>query len=348
MQNAHDHLEVRHLRLVRAIAATGSVTRAAGTLHLSQSAVSHQLLDLERDLGVRLFDRVGKRMVAAPAGARLIAAADRLLGELAELERELTMATRVRQPMRVTASCFTAYGWLPEALTRFAESHPHLELDIVIEATRRPVAALVADEVDLAIVTEPPRDAAYQRVEVVASELVAVAHATHPVCKRLRHGALRWGALRDCELLFHDLTDDDLKRLTEAVRESWRRESGERLTAPLAIRKIPLSEAMLELVHTGRCVAVVDRWTMESRLGKKLRLLPILPRAPRTFHAVWRRSNPRGLPMRELLDTIVEAGVRRVTPRRVASDARAGSSGVPARAPAVPRRPERARTRAQR
>jgi LysR family transcriptional regulator for metE and metH len=312
MQTTHDLLEVRHLRLVRAIGGEGSVTRAAGKLHLSQSAVSHQLLDLERDLATKLFDRVGKRMVATAAGKRMITAAERLLNELAELERDVIASSGARQSLRVTASCFTAYGWLPTALTKFGETHPQLDLDIVIEATRRPVEALIADEVDVAIVTDPPRDATYQRAQVVDSELVAVAHVKHPLCKRLHRGALRWGALRDCELLFHDLRDEHLALLTGAVRESWWRESGERLTAPLAIRKIPLSEAILDLVRAGRTVAIVDRWTVEAKLGRSLRMLPILPRAPRTFTAVWRRANPRGLPVKELLETITTAAVQHV------------------------------------
>ena len=312
MKTVHDHLEVRHLRLVRAIGEEGSVTRAAGKLHLSQSAVSHQLLDLERDLATKLFDRVGKRMVATIAGKRMLCAAERLLCELAELERDVIASAAAKQPLRVTASCFTAYGWLPTALSRFCDAHPQLDLDIVIEATRRPIEALVADEVDVAIVTEPPGDATYQRAQIVDSELVAVAHVEHPLCKRLQRGALRWGALRDCELLFHDITETHFTLLTNAVRESWRRESGERITAPLAIRKIPLSEAILDLVRAGRSVAIVDRWTIEHKLGRSLRLMPILPRAPRTFSAVWRRANPRRLPVKALLETMHAAAQQHV------------------------------------
>src|SRR5437870_5218543 len=92
MKNTHDscRLEVKHLRLVQAIGAEQSVTRAAGRLHLSQSAVSHQLLDLERDLGTRLFDRIGKRMIPTPAGLRMLGSADRLLGALSSLEHEIS------------------------------------------------------------------------------------------------------------------------------------------------------------------------------------------------------------------------------------------------------------------
>ena len=61
-------LEIRHLKLVREVAAAGSLTRAGAALHLTQSALSHQLRDIESRLGVRLFLRVGKRMVLTPAG----------------------------------------------------------------------------------------------------------------------------------------------------------------------------------------------------------------------------------------------------------------------------------------
>ena len=65
-------LEVRHLSLVNEIAATGSVTRAAERLHLTQSALSHQLRDIESRLGIQLFLRLGKRMVLTPPGERVL------------------------------------------------------------------------------------------------------------------------------------------------------------------------------------------------------------------------------------------------------------------------------------
>ncbi|HEU0029104.1 MAG TPA: LysR family transcriptional regulator [Kofleriaceae bacterium] len=312
MTKSHDpeRLEVRHLRLVRAIADEGSVTRAAGRLHLSQSAVSHQLLDLERDLGTRLFDRIGKRMVATSAGTRLIEAAARLLGELAELERALDGTKRSRVPLRVTTSCFTSYHWLPAALSHFASAHPEVEIEVVIEATRRAVPALAADEVDLAIVTDPPRDDGWRRELVIDSELVALASPDHPVIERVRRGALRWSALRDHELLVYDISDADYQRLDTAVREAWRHESGERLASPVAVRKVPLSEALLELVRTGNGIGIVDRWTVAPHLGRGLRALPLSPHASRLFYAVWRRGNPRELPIPELLDVIRKAGQR--------------------------------------
>jgi LysR family transcriptional regulator, regulator for metE and metH len=302
MKPLHDpKIDVRALRLVAAIAGDGSVTRAAGKLHLSQSAVSHQLLALERDLDVRLFDRVGKRMVPTPAGARIAAAAEQLLAELIELERSLAHKP-ARVPLRVTTSCFTSYGWLPAALAHFGARNAEVELEIVLEATRRAVPALAADEVDLAICTDPPRDATYDRAVVAVSEIVAVASTAHPVATRARRGVLAWTALADCELLVHDIGDTDLARLTAAVQSP----------SPPAVRRIPLSEALLELVRAGRGVALVDRWTIAPHVRAPLRIFSMAPRAPRTFYAAWRRANPRQLPIDELVTVIQRAGARAV------------------------------------
>jgi LysR family transcriptional regulator, regulator for metE and metH len=320
MNNAHYRIERRHLELVRAVAESGSVTRAAGKLFLSQSAVSHQLVDLERELGARLFDRIGKRMVPTALGARMLGGAGQVLGALAELERSLVATGPARVPLRVTSSCFTSYAWLPAALAHFGKSHPDVDLEIVLEATRRATAALAADEVDFAIVTEPPRDDTWERCEVVESELVAIASPRHPVCKRFARGALRWGALHDCTILVPDIGEQNLARLDEAVRTSRQRDTGQP-AAPVTVRKIPLSDALLELVRSGAGVGILDRWTVSQHTGarKPIRALPLSPHAARRFHAVWRRANPRGLPMHELVELVRAHATKAIASRRAPS-----------------------------
>src|SRR6476646_10252520 len=87
MNYHHDmDIDVRHLRLIAAVAEVGSLTRAGDRLHLTQSALSHQLRDIESRLGAALFLRVGKRLVLTPAGERLLATARDVLGRLDETE----------------------------------------------------------------------------------------------------------------------------------------------------------------------------------------------------------------------------------------------------------------------
>src|SRR5881394_3907196 len=82
-------LEIRHLRLVAAVADVGSLTRAGDRLHLTQSALSHQLRDIEARLGTTLFRRAGKRLVLTPAGERLLASARDVLDRLKRTEDDI-------------------------------------------------------------------------------------------------------------------------------------------------------------------------------------------------------------------------------------------------------------------
>ena len=82
-------LELRDLRMVTAIAASGSVTRAAGDLHRTQSAISHQLRAIEERLGTPLFLRVGKRMVVTAAGELVLATARRVLDDIRATEEDV-------------------------------------------------------------------------------------------------------------------------------------------------------------------------------------------------------------------------------------------------------------------
>src|SRR5687767_5401966 len=113
-------LEVRHLRLVAAVAEHQSLTKAGDGLHLTQSALSHQLRDIEERLGARLFHRLNRRMVPTPAGERLLESAAAILGELqaAELAIRSGMAQRPVL-LRLSTECYTGYHWLPSVLKPF-------------------------------------------------------------------------------------------------------------------------------------------------------------------------------------------------------------------------------------
>src|ERR687885_2043332 len=89
-------LEVRHLQLVSAVADVGSLTRAGDRLHLTQSALSHQLRDIESRLGAALFLRVGKRLVLTPAGERLLESARGILARLHQTENEIRTMGRAK------------------------------------------------------------------------------------------------------------------------------------------------------------------------------------------------------------------------------------------------------------
>jgi len=101
-------LEVRHLKLLVTVAEEGSVTEAGKRLHLTQSALSHQLRDAEEKLGTALFLRLGRKMVLTPAGERLIVCARRVLDELSSTEVQIEgLNGGSRGVIRLSTECYT-------------------------------------------------------------------------------------------------------------------------------------------------------------------------------------------------------------------------------------------------
>ena len=148
-------LEIRHLKLVAAIAETGSVTLAGNRLHLTQSALSHQLRDAEEQLGVALFERRDRRMALTAAGERLLQSARTVLEELARAEKEIQECNGngpAKGVLRLSTECYTVYHWLPPRLRLFQHKFPAVDFQLVIEATDNPFEALLEGKLDLAIV----------------------------------------------------------------------------------------------------------------------------------------------------------------------------------------------------
>ena len=139
-------LEIRHLQLVRAVAQRGTLTSAGLVLHLTQSALSHQLLDIESRLGTALFLRVGKRLALTPAGERLLASANEVLATIVQTEDAIRqLAGNSRGVLRITTECYTCYHWLPPLLKRYRHAHPLVDVRIDVSATSAPIDASSTD-----------------------------------------------------------------------------------------------------------------------------------------------------------------------------------------------------------
>jgi len=149
-------LEIRHLRLLDAVAEEGSVTGAAKRLHTTQSALSHQLRDAEERLDTRLFLRLRKRMVLTPAGDHLLAAARRVLQELSRAEEQVNNLNGGASGLiRLTTECYTCYHWLPPLLKRFHKKFPKVDVSIDADSTHGAIDALLAGKLDVAILSSP-------------------------------------------------------------------------------------------------------------------------------------------------------------------------------------------------
>ncbi len=286
-------LDVRHMRLVRTIAQEGSVTRAASRLNTTQSALSHQLLKLEHVLGLKMFDRIGKRMVATAAAESLLLTSTEVLHLLGAAERELRALSGGRPSLRIAAGCYTYYTWLAGGLARFGAARPDIDIQIKLEHTRDELEALERGEIDVAITSRRQESNRFSRHRLFALDVAAILPSSHP---KLSGGKkeLRWSDLRGQRILVHDISDFDVQQIREAVCGKGRQ------AEITKIDRVQLTEAIAALAGAGHGVGIVTRWPGALQGIKGLEILPLRPSGKREFWAVWRRGNPRGLPISAL------------------------------------------------
>jgi len=191
-------VELRQLRYFVAVAQRRHFTAAAAALGVAQPALSQQIRGLERELGVELLDRSGRRVRPTPAGEAFLRRAERILGEVANAGAEMAEfagATRGRVTVGTLPSL--AEHQLPRLVAGFHARHPGLELDLREERTARLLALVAAGEVDLALLHQPNvpnADPALTIEPLFTEELVGVVAPAHPLAAR---GALPLATLRD-------------------------------------------------------------------------------------------------------------------------------------------------------
>ena len=151
------------LALLRTLAATvdcGTLTEAARRLHLSQPAASHQIHQLERELGLAVFERSGRRLVLTEAGRVVLARARRILGEVDDLQQEMRALTELTVgDVRLGAGASAVIYMLPDLIRRFRHEHPGIRLFVREGPSAEVIAELHAGRLDLGIVTLPCAEA---------------------------------------------------------------------------------------------------------------------------------------------------------------------------------------------
>ena len=259
-------LEVRHLRILTAIADHGTVSAATKHVYLTQSAISHQLIELEQRLGIHFFHRTPKGMVPTAAGAEMIEVARDVLGRLAAAEASILRSSpRSAGRLRVGTDSPLALAWLPAAVALVRHRLPHIRAELVPDTTAHGVDALFEGRYELAVVADPVADPRLDLIPLFAEELVAVVAPTHRLADRV---SLTTGDLRVEQLAVH------------AARPTEQRWLSERLSAaglePMRLTTVTLTEAILGLAEAGEAVAILPRAGVDAaaRAGR-VRMLRI-------------------------------------------------------------------------
>lgn len=272
-------MDLPDLRVFKAVATAGGITRAAALLHRVPSNVTTRIKNLENNLGVTLFDRENRRFQLSPQGKVLLEYANRLLS-LAEEARGAMHEQVPRGVLHLGAMESTAAIRLPSLLGQIHDCYPDLSIELRTGAPRPLTARVLSGELDAALVAEPVSDPRLDNLVAYTEQLVIIGPAGHPPIRSAHD-------IRKGTLLVFEPDCPHRQRL-----EAWCARDN---MAPRRIIEVGSYHAILGCCVAGMGVAlipaaVLDTYTERARLSEHK--LKGDFRTVKTL-LIWRRDSPQ-------------------------------------------------------
>ncbi|MDU8910290.1 LysR family transcriptional regulator [Aestuariicoccus sp. MJ-SS9] len=248
------HIEFRHLRTIKAIHDAGGVARAAEQLNITQSALSHQIKGLEDQAGVELFVRRSKPMRLSAAGMRLLRLAEQVLPQVEALQAEFEgLREGSSGRMHIAIECHACFEWLFPVLEAFRKSWPDVDVDIRPGLAFDALPALVKEEVDLVVSSDPEDIPGVTFTHLFDYAPVFVASASHPLAAKPYVEAADF---RGETLITYPVERSRLDVFSQLLTPAK--------VEPAAIRQVELTAVILLLVASNRGVSVLPDWVVRE------------------------------------------------------------------------------------
>lgn len=250
-------LELRHLRTLLAIRDTGSIAAAARRLHLTQSALSHQLKGLETELGTSLLVRPRRRSIRfTAAGQRLLQLAEDILARIQAAEQDVhDLSEGNRGRLHLAIECHSCFDWLLPAMDRYREAWPQIELDLSLAYSLDPLPALLDGVIDMVITSDPLSHAGVSYTPLFRYQSVLVMAADHPLREE--------GFIEAADLANETLLTYPVARQRLDVFRHFLEPAGIEVAA---VRTAELTSMIVQLVASRRGVAVLPLWAIVKYL----------------------------------------------------------------------------------
>ena len=248
------HIELRHLRSIRAIHEAGGLARAADILNITQSALSHQVKGLEEQVGMELFVRRTRPLSLSAAGMKLLRLAERILPEIEAFEEDLAgMISGKAGRLHMAIECHACFEWLFPVLERFRHAWPEVDVDIRPGLAFGALPALMREEVDLVITSDPEKLDGIDFTPLFDYEPVFVAASQHLLAAKPFIAAEDF---RDQTLITYPVERGRLDVVSQLLIPAC--------VEPRAIRQVELTAVILMLVASNRGVSVLPDWVLRE------------------------------------------------------------------------------------
>lgn len=258
-----------HLSIVQEVEKQGSLTAAAGVLHVTQSALSHSMKKLEQQLGTDIWLREGRSLRLTQAGQYLLAVANRVLPQLTLAEERLRQfAQGERGSLRIGMECHPCYQWLLKIVSPYLAAWPDVDVDVKQKFQFGGIGALFGYEIDLLVTPDPLNKPGLVFEPVFDYEQVLVVAGNHPLSKE---AYVTPEQIANEVLVAYPVPVDRLD-----IYNMFLTPAG---ITPKRHKAIETTDIMLQMVASGRGVAALPRWlvleyadtmnVVPVRLGKK-------------------------------------------------------------------------------
>ena len=260
------NVTLRQIRVFSAVARNLSFTRAARELHLTQPAVSQQVKLLEQEIGMPLFEQIGRKVQLAPAGVELLSYANQALELLREAGESLAAMRGLKRGALKLGAVSTAKYFTPALLSAFSHSYPEVTVKFTVGNRGEIVEQLAANEVDLVIMGRPPRELDTIAVPFAKHPLVIIAPPDHPLARRRR---IRLRQLAAQQFI--------LREEGSGTRASMEHIFREQALAYRASMEMSSNETIKQAVMAGMGVSLISTHTIGLELATgKLAVLDVV------------------------------------------------------------------------
>lgn len=249
-------LELKHLKTIVAIHEHGSLVMAAEKLFLTQSALSHQIKEIETRLGVTLFIRKSRPLRLTVAGERLLDTARTVLPIMTTAERDMKrLAGGEAGRLHIAIECHSCFDWLMPAINHYRNHWKEVEVDLTTAFNFVPLPALQKGKLDVVITSEPQAIAGVHYEPLFRFEILLAVNNSHGLVSA---GFAEPAQLREEILITYPVEHDRLDVFTHFLNPA-----GEQ---PLSTRSAELTLMMIQLVASGRGVCALPNWALAPYL----------------------------------------------------------------------------------
>ena len=251
-------IERSHLSIVREVDRLGSLTAAADTLCLTQSALSHAIAKLERRLGTKVWSKEGRHLRFTPAGEELLALAKRLLPQIEHAEQVIGQIAQGRRgALRIGIECHPCHQWLLRIVAPYLRRWPDVDIDVKQQFQFGGIGALFSHDIDVLVTPDPLIKAGLVFEPVFAYEQVLVVAATHDLAQ---HTFVEPKQVAAETLISYPVETERLDILSLFLLPAGLR--------PNKHQTIETTDILMHMVAAGRGVAALPRWLVQEYAEK--------------------------------------------------------------------------------